>query len=183
MGNATHPAALYQLRKVTRILALIILVVIVVGLFLPTDYRVERSIVIDASQDEIQQKMFRGDYLPNWMFVQNGKVDSFEGVLNEGDSVALSYDDVAEQGLLSLVELSYRSVLFDVRPKPKMNQVHNEISFQSNGGSGTEVAWVIEGDLSVGLLGPYLALFANDIAGNNFEKSLQQLKEVIELSR
>ena len=180
MSNNSHPAALYQLRKVTRFLALIILVVIVLGFFLPTDYRVERSIVINASQGEIQQKMFRGDYLPGWMYIQSGQVDSFEGVLQEGDFVTLSYNDVTEKGLLSLVGLSHQSVLFDVRPKPKMNQVHNEISFQPRNG-GTEVAWIIEGDLNAGLLGPYLALFANDIAGNNFEKSLQQLKELIEL--
>lgn len=182
MSNTTHPVALYQLRKVTRVLALIILVVIVVGFFLPTDYRVERSIVINASQDEIQQKMFRGDYLSGWMFIQNGQVDSFEGVLSEGDSVALSYDGVAEKGLLSLVEMSSQAVLFDVRPKPKVNQVHNEIALQSQGAE-TEVTWIIEGDLNAGLLGPYLALFANDIAGKNFEKSLQQLKESIELQR
>lgn len=179
MSHTSHLTALHQLRKMTRILAFIILIVGFVGFFLPADYRVVRSIVIDASQDEIQKKMFRGDYLPNWMFIQNGRIDSFKGTLNEGRDVGLSYDGITEKGLLSLVEFSRQVVRFNVRPKPKVNQVHNEISFQSKV-NGTEVAWVIEGHLNVGLLGPYLAFFANDIAGDNFEKSLQQLKDLIE---
>lgn len=182
MNNTPHPAALYQLRKVTRILALIILLLVVGGFFMPTDYRVERSVLIDAPRDEIYEDLFRGDSLPNWMFIQEGKVNPFEGVLVEGDSIALSYDGMPEQGILSVTELSENRVRFDVRPKPNVNIVHNVITLQSSNGL-TLVAWTIEGNLSAGLLSPYLAMLANNIAGNNFELSLQKLKQQVELQR
>ncbi|ETI61628.1 SRPBCC family protein [Marinomonas profundimaris] len=174
-----HPAALYQLRKVTRILALIILVLVAGGFFMPTDYRVERSVVINAPREVIFQNIFQGDYLPRWMYVQNGQIDAFEGNLEEGDSITLSYNDIPDRGVLSVIVQSEQGVSFDVRPKSKVNVVHNDIRFQSDNNE-TLVVWTIEGDLSAGLLSPYLAFFANNIAGNNFEKSLHNLKEIIE---
>jgi hypothetical protein len=78
-----------------------------------------------------------------------------------------------------VIELSDNRIRFDVRPKPKVNIVHNVITLQPSNGS-TLVAWTIEGNLSAGLLSPYLAMFANNIAGDNFERSLQNLKEQIE---
>ncbi|NVK75361.1 MAG: SRPBCC family protein [Oceanospirillaceae bacterium] len=179
-SNSSHPAALYKLRKVTRIAALGILLLVVVGFFMPTDYRVERSVIIDAPRDVVIKQMFQGERLPNWMYIQDGKVASFEGVLGEGDSIALLYDNSDEQGVLSVTASSGDVVRFDVRPKPKVNLVHNQIELQKAKG-GTLVKWTIEGSLSAGLLSPYLAMFANDIAGSNFERSLQKLKEQIEL--
>jgi hypothetical protein len=181
-SDSSHPAALYKLRKVTRISALVILLLVVVGFFMPADYRVERSVFINAPRDVVYQDMLQGDRLADWMFVQDGKVASFEGVLGKGDSVALFYDKTTEQGVLSVIESSDAVVRFDVRPKPKVNLVHNQIVLQECKG-GTLVKWTIEGSLSAGLLSPYLAMFANDIAGSNFERSLQKLKEQVELQR
>lgn len=179
-SHSSHPAALYKLRKVTRISAVVILFLVVVGFFMPADYRVERSVVINASRDSIYQDMLQGDQLPKWMFIQGGRVALSEGVLGKGDSVALLYDKTAEQGVLSVIESSEAVVRFDVRPKPKVNLVHNQIELQGLDG-GTLVKWTIKGNLSAGLLSPYLAMFANNIAGSNFERSLQKLKEQIEL--
>jgi uncharacterized membrane protein len=178
-SNSTHPAALYKLRKVTRISALVILLLVVAGFFMPVDYRVERSVVIQAPRDVVYQNIFQGDRLPNWMFIQDGKVSSFEGVLSKGDSVALVYDNTSDQGVLSVIESSESAIRFDVRPKSKVNLVHNQIVLQNDKGS-TLVKWTIEGNLSAGLLSPYLAMFANNIAGSNFEFSLQKLKEQVE---
>lgn len=179
-SQSSHPAALYKLRKVTRISAIVILFLVVVGFFMPTDYQVERSVMINAPRDKVYLDMLQGDRLPNWMFVQDGKVAASEGILGEGDSVALFYDKTAEQGVLSVIESSEDIVRFDVRPKPKVNLVHNQIELQEVSG-GTLVKWTIDGSLSAGLLSPYLAMFANDIAGSNFERSLQKLKEQVEL--
>ncbi|NLQ16964.1 polyketide cyclase [Marinomonas sp. M1K-6] len=179
VSNSSHPAALYTLRKVTRVLALLILLLVVVGFFLPTTYQVERQIVINTPRNVVLEKMFQGDFLSRWLFVQNGQVDLFDGLLKAGDSVGLSYDDASKRGELMLVNVSSDRVRFDVRPKEGVNLVQNTIRLQSVGQT-THVQWTIAGDLSAGLLSPYLAVFANSIAGHNFEKSLQQLKTLLE---
>ncbi|MBR7887979.1 SRPBCC family protein [Marinomonas sp. A79] len=179
MANTSHPAALYQFRKVTRITALIILLLVGVGFFMPTDYRVERSVVIDAPRDLVVSHVLKGDQLASWMYIQSGQVDGFDGVLVEGDSVDLSYADSEDKGVLTVTDISSYRIGFDVRPKPAVNQVSNSLEFLPDS-NGTLVKWTIEGRLSAGLLSPYLAIFANDIAGNNFEKSLASLKEQVE---
>ncbi|MDB4837960.1 polyketide cyclase [Marinomonas sp.] len=179
MSQTEHPAALYQLRKVTRIIAILILVLVFLGLFLPSDYRVERSIKINASSALVYQNMLKGDYLPQWMFIQDGRVDAFDGNLAPGQVISLSYDEFDEVGQLILVSVSRDKIRFDVRPNSKVNIVHNEMSLAETDGE-TWVKWTIQGELNAGLLGPYLAYFANDIAGANFEISLERLKEKME---
>lgn len=175
----SHPAALYHLRKVTRIFALIVIILVGIGFFLPTDYRVERSVLIHAPHDVVSSNMFKASRLPLWMFVQGGQVDASESDLKEGASIGLSYNDTPDTGELTLIKLSDDLIRFHVRPKLKNNLVYNEIELQEKD-SGTFVKWTIEGSLNAGLLGPYLAFFANDIAGKNFETSLQKLKEQVE---
>ncbi|MCB5160554.1 SRPBCC family protein [Marinomonas algarum] len=177
--NTAHSPALYKLRKVTRIAALVILLLVVMGFFLPAEYRVERSIVVDASRQEVFSSMLQGDNLSDWMYIQNGQVEVFDGELTVGDRVALFYSDVEQQGFLSVTNKSNYTVLFDVQPKPKVNLVKNTIAL-TEVAEGTLVQWTINGTLSAGLLSPYLAMFANDIAGSNFERSLSALKEQIE---
>ncbi|MFT2098787.1 polyketide cyclase [Marinomonas sp. 2405UD66-6] len=179
MGSNSHPAALYQLRIVTRILALVILLLVLVGFLLPTEYRVERSISINAPLEIVSDNVLSGQKLSQWMHVQDGRVELFDGVLQDGDTVRLFYDESDEIGELTLLEHTGSIIRFDVRPKLSTGLVHNRITLE-NHALVTEVKWIIEGNLSVGLLSPYLAFFANDIAGQNFEVSLLNLKQQIE---
>ncbi|MEO9274113.1 polyketide cyclase [Marinomonas sp. 5E14-1] len=179
MRSNSHPAVLYQLRIVTRILALIILLLVLVGFLLPTEYRVERSVSINAPLDVVSENMLSGQNLSQWIHVQGGRVESFDGVLQNDDSIRLLYDESDEIGELTLLEHTGNIIRFDVRPKLSTGLVHNRITLEEHA-LVTEVKWIIEGDLSVGLLSPYLAFFANDIAGQNFEVSLFNLKQQIE---
>ncbi|KZN12689.1 SRPBCC family protein [Marinomonas sp. TW1] len=174
-----HSNAIYSIRRVTRVLALVILLLVGAGFFLPTDYRVERSVVIDASAANILDVALGGRNLPLWMHVQNGRLRDSQGELSVGQSVAIEYQDKAEQGDLTLLSVGPSQFTFDVRPKPNVNLVQNQIRFLSVP-QGTQVMWQIEGNLDAGFIGPYLALFANDMAGKNFEISLQKLKKLVE---
>jgi len=174
-----HSNAIYSIRRVTRMLALVILLLVGAGFFLPTDYRVERSVIIDANSESILNTALDGRKLPLWMHVQNGRLRDSQGQLSVGQSVAIDYQDKAVQGDLALLSVSASQFTFDVRPKPNVNLVQNQIRFLSVP-QGTKVVWQIEGNLDVGFIGPYLALFANDMAGENFEISLQQLKNLVE---
>ena len=113
------------------------------------------------------------------MYIENGQVARFSNTLKEGDSVAISYTGFDERGLLSVTESTESVIRFNVQSKSTVELVQNRIELVPDGTS-TKVSWIIEGELKSGLLSPYLALFANDIAGANFEFSLQSLKQQIE---
>lgn len=178
-SSSEHPKALYKLRKVTRISAFVILAVVIVGLVLPTDYKVERSVTIDAPKQQVLNVLLGGEALPNWMFINDGKVESLNGAYSEGQSVNIRYNKTDKLGVLTMTHIDGNQVAFDVKPKPEVDIVHNVISLDSKAGK-TQVDWVIQGKLRAGLLSPYVALLANRIAGKNFETSLSRLKEMTE---
>ncbi len=45
---------------------------------------------------------------------------------------------------------------------------------------GVEVAWILEGDLDLPVIGPYMALFFDSLVGPSFERGLDKLKVVCE---
>ena len=180
--SSSHPKALYQLRKVTRVSALVILAVVLLGFLLPTDYRVERSIIVNKPHDVVVDALVGGHSLPDWMFISGGKVDHHAGFFQPGDSVPISYQDSAEKGSLTFTTVTTNTIAFDVQPKPGVDLVRNTI-YVSGDDASTNVDWEIEGQLRAGFLSPYLAFFANKIAGSNFETSLQRLKEKVELAQ
>lgn len=179
MKKTSQSPAMLLLRRVTRLLALVIIALVLVGFFMSSNYRVERDVLIHAPQEKVFGHLLSGEALPKWMHIQNGQIDSFSGYLGPGDDVDLVYLDSSDRGLLTVVELTDSSVLFNVRSKSAFDAVQNKIELQRVG-ENTKVIWVIEGELRSGLLSPYLALFANSIAGSNFELSLLNLKEQVE---
>ena len=179
MKKAAQSPAMLTLRKITRLFALVFLFLVIVGFFMSSGYRVERSVLIDAPRDFVYENLLSGDFLSDWMYIENGQVERFSNTLQEGDSVAISYTGSDEQGLLSVTESAESVVRFNVQSRSTVELVQNRMELVPDGNS-TRVSWIIEGELKSGLLSPYLALFANDIAGANFELSLQSLKEQIE---
>ncbi|GAB3476230.1 hypothetical protein GCM10027340_02700 [Marinomonas epiphytica] len=160
-------------------LALVILLVIALGFVLPTDYRVERSVIIQAVPDTVSHAVLNQESLSQWMYIQDGQLVPNKRQLKVGEQVAIVYQNTDQQGVLTINDVNEQGVRFTVSPKPSVEPVSNRISITSEQGQ-TQVRWVIEGELKVGLLSPYVAFFANDIAGRNFELSLQRLKALLE---
>ena len=172
--------ALYQLRVVTRIFALVVILLLVVGYFLPKSYHIERSIRIEATQIEVADFLAQASNLPEWLYVQKGRVELLDVALTEGLSLSINYES-GDKGFIEIGELRSARYEFDVVPKEGQRAVANELHLKALvSGNETRVSWSINGELESGLLSPYLALFANDIAGANFEKSLSQLKVLLE---
>lgn len=179
---SAHPKALYQLRKVTRVLALVIIVFFVIGFFLPTDYQVKRSVVVNKPSDSVLHVMLNGERLPDWMYINNGKLVAQQGQLTQGDKVVIGYNNSDDKGSLTFTAVTPSKVSFDVKPKINVDIVRNTILVKALGNK-TELDWEISGKLKSGFLSPYIAFFANKIAGRNFEQSLQRLKEKVEVAQ
>jgi len=171
---------LYQLRVVTRIFALVVIFLLVVGYFLPKKYHIERSINIYATQIEVADFLAKASNLSGWLYVQKGQVELLDVALTQDLILAINYES-GDKGSIRIGELRSAKYKFDVIPKEGQRVVANELSLEAlESGNVTRVSWSINGELESGLLSPYLALFANDIAGANFEKSLSQLKVRLE---
>ena len=169
--------ALVSLRYVTRIAAVIILVMVAVGFFLPSNYKIERSVVVNESNvSELEGRLFEANRWNDWMYIQSGVLqieDSGQSGI-DGARFQIQYDDSSKQGNVLVQSAASNSIQFLVTPSASVNPIPNAITL-SKVPEGTMVRWVIEGELDAGFLSPYLALLANSLAGSNLEKSLAQL--------
>lgn len=171
-------SALYQLRWVTRILAVVILFLVAIGMLLPSKYHIERSIFIDAPASRVS--LYLGDLSVwhQWMHLPKG------GVFSESDTASLVGSKLSlviknldsGDGLLEVVSFGDNNVSFFVIPKAGILPVSNQLEW-SDEGQGVRVTWRVDGELNAGFISPYIAFFANDIAGSNLESSLQSLKD------
>lgn len=184
MAELKRPLLFYQIRLFTRLLAIAILVAFVIGFFLPRSYQVERHITLPGQTTEIAEYLHHFEYWPDWLYVHDGTLVPVE--FNQASIAAFKIDYYSEKqsskrGSLIVETIEEQQIIFTVIPVESMKPVRNTLHWFSKDGA-SHIAWVIEGELEAGLLSPYLALFANRIAGDNFEKSLFALKEQLEVN-
>ena len=186
MLEKPQSSALYQLRWVTRILAILILILVVAGMLLPNHYKVERSVQIAMPPDKVQAYLLQADSWTDWLYVEEGVVASRAGSASKGsllsvnDVLGIIYDAGGSEGEIHFTLVTGGVIEFLVVPKEGISPVFNRIELIANTAEVTRVNWHIEGELSAGFIGPYLALMANQIAGRNFEVSLQRLQLALE---
>lgn len=171
--------ALVSLRYVTRIAAVIILVMVAVGFFLPSDYRIERNAVAKSSQyDLVQERLFNPEAWTDWMYIESGKLVLQEGsnTLQAGNQYLIQYDgESVKKGSIVIDKVSMSAITFTVQPNQKTQPIPNTLYIDVAASGQTSLRWVIEGELDAGFLSPYLAFLANRIAGGNIETSLSNL--------
>ncbi|MFT2109791.1 SRPBCC family protein [Marinomonas sp. 2405UD68-3] len=167
-------SALYQLRWVTRVLAVVILTVMAIGMLLPNKYHIERSIFINSPEERVSLYLADLGSWEQWMYLPNEGVFTLPEEEDSTASLIIKNPD-ADNGVVSIDSFEQAGVVFSVVTKLGVLPVSNHLSWAREG-RGVRIVWVVEGELRAGLISPYLAFFANDIAGSNLEKSLENLK-------
>lgn len=167
-------SALYQLRWVTRILAIVILALVAIGMLLPSQYYIERSVFINESEERVSLYLADLGSWGEWMYLPNDGVFTLPEVGDSTESLVINNTD-ADNGVVNIDAFEPAEIVFSVIPKLGVLPVNNRLSW-SREGRGVRIVWTVEGELSAGLISPYLAFFANDIAGSNLERSLENLK-------
>jgi hypothetical protein len=174
-----------MLKKIVIVLALVLGLLVVVGLFLSQHYDVSRTITVRASKARIHalcDDLTVWDSWAPWATAdktmvtklgdkthgvganQTWKGDSGEGRLvftksdpNEG----IAYDMVFVQG-------------------EKEVPAKSEMRYTANG-DAVDVTWRIEGEMGLPVVGGYLALFASSMIGPMFDTGLHGLKSRAEM--
>lgn len=175
--------ALVSLRYVTRIVAVIILIMVAVGFFLPSDYKIERSVVVDReNQNELLERLYTVEAWPSWMYIQDGQLQlsadtHSESKLDQNVEFGILYiDNPNKRGSITVQSVSDTKIDFTVTPNQTVKPISNAIEITQQN-EHLVIVWVVEGVLDAGFLSPYLALIANSIAGSNLEKSLASLAQ------
>ncbi|ATB43298.1 hypothetical protein CYFUS_008778 [Cystobacter fuscus] len=173
-------------KKILIAFASLLGLLLVIGLLLPTTYRVERSLLILAPPEAVYARVAQprhwGEWTPwnterypggQWMFggpeLGAGSVRTWEG-------------GPLGRGTLSLSEADPKTgVAYQASLDGGRFSARGRISLASVEG-GTQVTWVDEGSLGRSPLRRYLAPFIRSRLGAGIEQGLGRLKQVVESS-
>ena len=168
------------------LLGLVIVVVLlaVVGFFLPREVHMERSIAVDATPEEIYQAVNNFQNFNKWspwaQIDPNTKYDYSGPAAGVGAKMTWTSDhpDVGN-GSQEIVE----SI-----PNQK---VTNKLVFEgfepsyaslmiAPSGIGSTVTWTFDGDMGSNPIARYFGLFMADMLGPQYEEGLANLKDMVE---
>jgi uncharacterized protein YndB with AHSA1/START domain len=150
---------------------------LVVGLVLPGTWTADRERLIEASPEEVYAHIADLDQWEGWTHWPELK--NVEDRVQGGVGVQRSWDDPTYgRGTLTLVDRdSNRSVRYEVRVEGGI-QIDGSILLEEVG-TGTRVRWTEQGKFGRNPLLRYTALSLDDLQGDEMDKSLDRLTEVV----
>ena len=171
------------IRTVIAAVVVFILVVAVVGLFLPTTYRVKRSIVINAPTEKVHEYVGNLSKWEKWSpwEEEDPTLVVTLGEKKSGVGASESWVGDSGDGAVTITESSpSRGVKYDLLFNGGEYESEGSIAYEALPEGRTEVTWAMSGDMGKSVTGGYFALLMDSIVGKMFDKGLANLKSIVE---
>lgn len=175
------------MRWIRRILGLLLLVVILflaVGFFLPADYRVERSVVVEATPAQVHRHVRDLRAWEEWAVWQHGDPSLRLRYGPRTAGVGAQQHWTSDDGVGKLTVTAsdpQRGMDVDIEYGQGDYLSVASLRYQPVTG-GTRVTWVLEGEAGGSPVERWVGLCMGLLAGPEFEESLIRLAEVVEAS-
>lgn len=174
-----------MLKKFTITLGSLFLITLVMGFVLSNEYEVERSIEINAPVETVHQYVNDLSKWPLWTPWQkadpNAKIKMGDKISGEGASQTWEGKD--GKGVLTITRSSSDyGIDYDMGFDGAATQTKNHIVYQIKDGK-TRVNWIMKGKMPIPVIGAYVALVMDKIAGPMFDSGLHNLKTVVEQAK
>ncbi len=169
----------YSLLGLLAVVALILLI----GMALPSTYKVERSIEISAPMINVYPKVYDPKGWAQWG-VWNRRDPGMQMTYSgppAGVGAKWEWKSKSEgNGGMEIVKADFdKTVAYVLTIEGMDSKLSGRLDF-ANAGSKVKVTWVGEGDMGMNPLGRWFALFMDKLLGPDFEGSLKNLKELAE---
>jgi uncharacterized membrane protein len=171
------------LKTAAVILVVFIIAVAAIGIFLPTKYDVERSVVIDATPEKIHG--YVGD-LRKWDEWAPWKEEDPSIVITLGEKTSgmgasQSWVGNSGTGALTITESSpEKGIEYDLLFDGGRYECKSSMKYSRLPDGDTKVTWAMSGDMGRSLTGGYFALLMSSMVGSMFERGLSNLKSTVE---
>jgi hypothetical protein len=171
-----------MLKKLLIGLIVILVLLVVVGFLLPTEYEVSRYIVIDAKPSRIHDYVGDLRRWEDWMTWkdQDPSIEITFGKKTTGVGARQTW--TGKDGVGEIVFTSAdpkRGVEYDMSMDQGKYTSDGSILYEEMGKS-TRVTWTMDGDMPVPVLGGYMVLLFEPMIGKSFQQGLSRLKDLIE---
>lgn len=171
-----------MLKKILFTILGIVLLLVIVGFFLPSEYHAERSITIQAPVATVFDLVNNLENWKNWSPWQQDDPTLKVAYGEKTAGVGASYSWVSEnsgQGTLTIEKsIENQTIETDLDFKSE-GEAKGRWTFEQTG-EGVKVTWEIHGDAGYNLINRYFGLMIDTFVGPYFEKGLANLKKVAE---
>jgi hypothetical protein len=171
-------------KKILIGLGAVIALLIVVGLLLPSKWRVERSMTMAAKPESIVPLISDLKRWKDWAAWNNEMDPTMQTTYNgppSGPGASMSWKgDKMGFGTLTLTEVDVqKGIKYEMKMEEQQTPAHGSFSFAPEG-TGTKVTWVDEGDMGWFIPGRYFIPMLEKQLGEHFEIGLSKLKALAE---
>jgi hypothetical protein len=157
-----------------------IVLLVVVGAFLPSEYSVSRSIVIDAKPSAIHELVGDLKRWPEWgpWLDADDSIEVTLGKNTTGVGAERTWTSHRGDGRIVLTEsASETGITYDMTFGSGISK--SWIRYQPEGDS-TRVTWQVDGTADTPVVGGYVVLMMDGAIGAQYEMGLAKLKKVVE---
>jgi len=171
------------MKKFLSFIFLLIIILGVIGYFLPTQYTINKSIVISSSSTHIHQ--YVGD-LQKWDLWTPWKGEDPDIVISisektTGIGASQSWQDKHGGGSLTFTSWSPENgIEYDLYFQAGKYKCKSAIKYNTTTETRTKVMWTMQCDMNMPIIGGYFALFMQYSIGSMFQQGLDQLKLIVE---
>jgi len=171
------------MKKFLSLLIFLLLILGLIGYFLPTNFTVSKTTTISSTSSHIHE--YVGD-LSKWQTwtAWKGEDPEIEITIGErttGIGASQSWTDKHGGGSLTFTSWSpEKGIEYDLFFQGGKYNSKSAIQYDSSSQTRTRVKWTLEGDMNMPIIGGYFALFMKYSIGNMFQDGLQQLKTIVE---
>ena len=171
------------MKKFLTFVVLLLLILGIIGHFLPTRFEISKSKTIASSSAHVHE--YVGD-LNKWQSWTVWKDDDpeIEITVSEkttGIGASQSWTDKHGGGSLTFTSWSpEKGIEYDLYFQGGKYKSKSAIQYENASQTRTRVHWTLEGDMNMPIIGGYFALFMKYSIGKMFQDSLDKLKLLVE---
>lgn len=170
------------IKWVITLLVIIVAVILAIGLSLPTGYEVSRSIVVEAPPQEVHKYLSDLSMWRKWSpWIENDpSLKITLGEQTKGIGASQSWIGKDGQGGLTLTSSDpAHGINYDLSFNDGQYECESSFRYEQLGDT-TKVIWSMNGEIKTPVIGGFLAYKMDSWVGRDFEKGLQNIKELVE---
>lgn len=160
----------------------LLFIVVLVGLFLDSEFEVSREITINASPAEIHiyvNDLNQWSKWSPWQQIDQSVVTTI-GKISSGVGASQSWTDSGGGGQLTFTESSVETgITYDLSFAGDTSKFISSMNYRLEGDQ-TIVSWSMKGKMEPIIIGNYFAQIMDALVGDNFALGLKNLKRAVE---
>ncbi len=171
-----------MLKKFSITIGVFFLLIVIMGIILPSEYNVERTIVINAKPEAIHPFVEDLQQWPKWTPWHNAdsKVKITPGEIHKGLGASQQWAGNKGTGILEITKSSTDyGIDYFLDMKAESLNTEGKVTYQ-NQGDTTQVNWSTKGKFTLPIISPYIAMAMDGTAGPMLEQGLGKLKKLVE---